>query len=157
MGSLTIVPIDLIGYGAPVLGVLGIVLWWRVVTPSWSSTPTPTWAKASGWLGLVLVVAGGFSFPIKYDMQGRAAHEASFAELPTEWQDFYNGMNKVDFRLHSEAIKRFTRTVPPQLTPENYAALTGSHRTCGETAAMRSIQKSRHIDDMVKLDFAEGK
>ena len=159
MNSVTVNLVDLlalVGYVGLPLSVLSLCLWLFPL----ETYPTSRRRKLSGGLGLFLLIVGSFSFPIKYSLQGHYAHGAAFAELPVEWQEFYEELNKIDSALHPEAIKRFAGSEPPRLTVENHGALVGSnlwHDDMNVTAAMRSLKYSSKMNNMVILDFAEGK
>lgn len=140
MQSITFTPIELLQYGGWTALCLGVTMlvWWAAKKVS---------AQIAGWTGLVLVIVGCISFPVRYSIEGHIAHEAAFAELPVEWQAFCNGLDGLDSNLHSTAISQFVDTKPPKLTPDHYATVT----------AMRNLRWSPKIKMMVDFSFVEGK
>lgn len=151
--TITITPLELIQYAGYILGVLGIIMWIRI----------PVGGKCeqtAGILGALFLAAGVAAHCAKYEKRGQIAHKVAFVEVPPEWQTFYENLNKLtDRKLQKEAVRRFAKLNPPQLTIDNYDALCGTKlwEFSNRTNAQRILRHSESVREMIIFDFEEGK
>ena len=152
MREITIYPIEVlqgVQYCALIIGAISFLM--AIILKAYE-------IKILANLILICSVIGGGAAMVRYNLQCKQTHATVFAELPVEWVEFSKslaGLKRSDLRY--EAIKRFTRSNPPRLTTENYAALLGLKLwSCSRTRVHNSfITASRLLDDLVILDFAE--
>lgn len=165
--TVTTTPVELIQYGGYILGILGISIsiWYkRGAAPT--SAPMKflrsrwTISGIAGFLGTLFLVAGIVAHCAKYEARGQIAQKMAVAELPSEWQTFYEGLNKLtDSGLQAKALRRFVESKPPRLTIDNYKALSGARRGffSNRTKAQHFLRGSSYVREMIIFDFAEGK
>lgn len=147
---MTFVPIDVVIGGGLGFGILCIVYYFSVKLNLTSLIVAV--------LGLFLIIAGGVVAPLVARQSCREnSYEAAFAELPVEWMDFYDGLNKLESEgLQLEAIARFARTNPSRITVQQHSALVGGSGFRSRTLAMKTLENSSQVDQFVILDFVDG-
>lgn len=150
---MTFVPIDVAMWGAPI-GVLCLIYCFSKSGRRSLSRRIGSFALVV--LGIILIGGAAGAAIVKINYYHRQVYEAAFAELPVEWMDFYDGLNKLTSeRLQLEAIARFARTDQPRITIRQHSALVGSGFP-RPTLAMKTIENSPQIDQFVILDFVDG-
>ena len=151
--TVTFSPEQILCYGGLVALVVGALLLICFFVQLGKAGEVPLWLKVCGWTGLVTVVMGGISVYSWALIRDDRIFTEKLATFPVDWQEFHANLSQMRApSLMEEAVARFAKSEPKQITPEQYHILVAGPRWSSTYQRDRAFNNSC-IRKCVSLSF----